>query len=390
LNQRLPRISGAQRDIARTDPNATLFIERMRDFYEEQANMATDARAGITLTAFRGIAQAVAGLPGRKSLVWVSGAFPLATYQRIIQYSADATNDPNRKRFDHVYEDLLRETDSILNDAQIAVYPVDARGLVGQLLGGAEKQGVSAGGTLLSGAEYAQTLQLASDAIIESQSTMKQAAADTGGKVYINQNELDHAVALSVADGSAYYLIGYSPDAKPDGKFHKIEVKLNRGDATVRARRGYFASTSTDEAKTTKQRDAEVFMAMQYGSPGATGVTFDARIVSPAPAAKMKVGVDFIVDPGTISAEDVGGEKKLAVEFHAVAYGADRKPAAQKDVAIKPSLKPAAYASIQQQGLPYHLDLELPPGKYQIRLGVVDQRSGYVGTADMPLVLPGK
>jgi VWFA-related protein len=392
VNQRLPRLSGALPDssVRNTGRDPGLFLSRMQDFYNEQANVVTDARVGMTLTAFRGVAQAVAGLPGRKSLVWVSGAFPLATYSRIIEYSANPNNDPNRVRIDNLYEDKLRETDSILTDAQVAVYAVDARGLVGQLLGGAESQGVDAAGALVSGAEYAQNLQLASGSLQETQATMKQVAGDTGGKVFINQNDLDHSVAMSVQDGASYYLLGYSPEGKADGKYHKIEVKVNRPGATVRARHGYYAVSSGDDAKATKQREAEVGMAMQYGSPGATGVTFDARVVPPSPAAKAKVGVDFIVDPITISAVDAGGGGKgLALEFHVAAYGTDGKMAGQKDVAIKPTLKPADFTRIQQQGLPYHVDVELPPGRYTLRLGVVDQHSGVIGTADMPLVLDG-
>src|SRR6266852_3039270 len=214
VNQRLPRLSGALPDPGVRSPvrDPGLFIQRMQEFYEEQTNVVTDARVGMTLTAFRGIAQAVAGLPGRKSLVWVSGAFPMATYSRVIQYSANPNNDPNRVRIENLYEDELRETDSILTDAQVAVYAVDARGLVGQLLGGAEDQGVSKAGTLVGGAEYAQSLQLASGALQETQATMKQVAGDTGGKFFINQNELDHSVALSVQDGASYYLLGYSPE----------------------------------------------------------------------------------------------------------------------------------------------------------------------------------
>ena len=388
VNQRLPQLSGAVPDIQRTNRDAGIFIDRMADFYNDQATLAIDLRVGMTLTAFRAIAQAVAGLPGRKSLIWVSGSFPMATYTRIIKHSADGDNDPNRVAFNELYEDRIRETDSILTDAQVAVYPVDARGLIGQLLGGAETTGLSARGTLVGGAEYAQSLQLASGSLQETQATMKQVAGDTGGKFFINQNELDHSVALSVADGESYYLLAYTPGGKPDGKFHKIEVKVNRPGVTVRARRGYYAVTSGDDAKATKQHEGEVEIAMQLASPGATGVTFDARIVPPPPAAKAKVGVDFIVDPATISTEDAGGAgRRLALEFHVAAYGVDRKMAGQKDVAIKPTLKPAEFTRIQQQGVPYHLDVELPPGRYTLRLGVVDQHSGVIGTADQPLVL---
>lgn len=390
---RLPRLSGALPDsgVRSSSRDATVFIQRMAEFYQEQTNLAMDMRVGMTLTAFRAIAQAVAGFPGRKNLIWLSGSFPMATYDRIVHYSADGDNQPNRVGFNELYEDRIRETTTALTDAQVAVYPVDARGLVGQLLGGAENQGVNAAGTLVGGAEYAQSLQLAGAGLQEAQATMKQVAGETGGKVYINQNDLEHAVALSMADGTSYYLLGYAPEGKPDGKFHKIEVKVNRPGVTVRARHGYFALLPGEDAKAVKQREGQVEMAMQAGSPGATGVTFDARVIPPPPAARMKVGIDFIVDPSTISSEDAGsGSKRLALEFHAAAYGPDRKIAGQKDVAIKPTVKAADFERIQQQGLPYRLDLDLPPGRYLFRLGVVDQRSGFIGTADLQLVLEGK
>src|SRR5712692_1517915 len=195
VDQRLPRLSGARPDSGVRSPNrdAGVFLDRMADFYNDQANLAIDMRVGMTLTAFRAVAQAVSGLPGRKSLIWVSGSFPMATYSRIIKYSADGDNDPNRVAFNELYKDRIREPTSVLTDARLAVYPVDARGLVGQLLGGAENQGVNKSGFLVGGAEYAQNLQLASGSLQESQATMKQVAGDTGGKFFINQNELDHS-----------------------------------------------------------------------------------------------------------------------------------------------------------------------------------------------------
>ena len=323
-------------------------------------------------------------------MVWVTGSFPEATYTRIIKYSADGDNSPNRVAIDQNYDDRIKETTSSLTDAQIAVYAVDARGLLGQLTGGAESQGLDVGGELKTGDEYAADLKQASSRLQDYQATLKQVAEDTGGKVFVNQNDMERSVSLSVGDGAAYYLLGYTPSGKADGKFHKIEVKVDRPNVTVRSRRGYYAlSAQSDAAK--KQRDAAVTIAMQLSSPGASGVTFDARVVPPAPASKMKVGVDFIVDPTTIGAEDAGGgSKTLALEFHAAAYGTDGKLADHRDTSIKATLKPADYTRIQQGGLPYHLDLELGPGHYMLRLGVVDQNSGIIGTADMPLDLQGK
>jgi len=391
LNQRVPRLSGANPalDVQRSPRDPAVVLRLMEDFLTEQANVVLDERVGITLTAFRAIAQSVSGLPGRKSLIWVTGSFPLATYTRIIDNSANPNNDPNRVTFDKLYEDLVRETGSRLNDARVAVYPVDARGLIGQLLGGAEESGLTGGGTLMTGEEYAQNLSLAGRSLQETQATLTQFAGDTGGLVYKNQNDLDHAVALSVQDGASYYLLGYSPEGKPDGKLHKIEVKVNRAGVSVRARRGYYSGASGD-SKAVKQREADVMMAMLPASPGATGITFDARVVPPAPAAKMKVGVDVLVDLTTLSSEDAGGgNRRLAVEFHVAAYTSDGKLAGQHDVAIKPTLKPADFTALQQQGIPHHAELELPPGRFSLRFGVVDQLTGVIGTADLALVLGG-
>ena len=384
IDQQLPRYSSVG------NANALLAVERLREFYEDPANVGIDMRVGMTLTAFRAIAQAVAGLPGRKSMLWLTGSFPLATYTRIIKYSANGDNNPNRVGFNELYEDRIRASTSILSDAQIAVYPVDARGLIGQLTNGADDQGLDAAGNLIGGAEFATRNDLAGRALQETQATMTQVAADTGGRVFTNQNDLDHSVQLSLEDGAAYYLLGYAPTSKLDGKFHKIEVKVNRPDVTVRARHGYYAlAAQSDAAK--KQRDAEVQIAMQLSSPGASGVTFDARVLPGAGSGKTKVGVDFLVDPSTVSTEDAGGGSKgLALEFHVAAYGTNGKLSDHRDTSIKAALKPADYARIQQGGIPYHLDLELGPGQYTLRLGVVDQNSGIIGTADMPLALPAK
>lgn len=381
IDQQLPRYSSVG------NANALLAVERIKEFYEDPANVGIDMRVGMTLTAFRGIAQAVAGLPGRKSMVWLTGSFPMATYTRIVKYSADGDNNPNRVGFNELYEDRISESTSILSDAQIAVYPVDARGLIGQLSNGADDQGLDAAGNLIGGAEFATRNELVSSALQETQATMKQVAEDTGGKVFINQNELDHSVQLSLADGAAYYMLGYTPTSKLDGKFHKIEVRVNRPDLTVRSRRGYYAlPMQSDAAK--KQRDAEVAIAMQLSSPGASGITFDARVLPAAGSGKTKVGVDFLVDPSTVSTEDAGGGSKgLALEFHVAAYGTNGKVADHRDTSIKAALKAADYARIQQGGIPYHLDLELGPGQYTLRLGVVDQNSGIIGTADMPLAV---
>lgn len=100
----------------------------------EQAVASVEHRASITLDALEKIARAVGGYRGRKNLIWVSASFPLAlTPDRIGRF-----NRADQASLFRSYAGRLRETASLLADAQVAVYPVDARGLVGAAIGQAE------------------------------------------------------------------------------------------------------------------------------------------------------------------------------------------------------------------------------------------------------------
>ena len=67
---------------------------------------------------------------------------------------------------------------------------------------------------------------------------MREVAAETGGKTYMNQNEIKLGVSLAAADGKASYAIGYYPENKKwDGKYRSIKVKVTHGDTEVRYRK---------------------------------------------------------------------------------------------------------------------------------------------------------
>jgi len=109
-----------------------------------------------------------------------------------------------------------------------------------------------------------------------SQETMKAVADETGGKVYINQNEVAIGVALAMQDNSASYTIGYYPeDKKWDGKYRSIRVKLARAAVQVRHRHGYFA-IDPSQLKDRKP-EQQVAEALADNAPS-TLVTFSAQV----------------------------------------------------------------------------------------------------------------
>ncbi|MFQ5723553.1 MAG: VWA domain-containing protein, partial [Terriglobia bacterium] len=199
-------------------------LESLQQFNTEQAYQSVDRRVATTLKALRMIARSTAGYPGRKNLIWVSSAFPF-------------TLEPQDFEQYRSYADEMQQTASLLTDARVAVYPVDARGLVGSSGFSATTSGA------LSGPGLAGQLSQESESLTSTQHSMRQLAKDTGGRAFVNRNDIDIAVQLGVADGSTYYSLGYYPTNKDwDGKFRRIEVRLLRKGVEVRHRRGYYAS----------------------------------------------------------------------------------------------------------------------------------------------------
>ena len=81
---------------------------------------------------------------------------------------------------------------------------------------------------------------------------MKEIAAQTGGKAYMNQNDIKDGIALAASDEKASYSLGYYPENKKwDGKFRNIKVKVAQGDTQLRYRKGYFAIEPGPTQRTT-------------------------------------------------------------------------------------------------------------------------------------------
>ncbi|HEX7424988.1 MAG TPA: VWA domain-containing protein [Terriglobales bacterium] len=387
-------VRGAQGSAAR------LLLVRMSEFLNEQVKFAIDERAQRTQAALRLLSRRLAGYPGRKNLVWVSAGFPIEITSQVVQLTTDAdvlaqgaTNAAPQERVDKSYEDDLHQLAAELTDAQVSVYSVDAHGLVGSTLADASSQGTNAAGLLRTGAEFGATVARSGIALQRTQDTLLTLSTESGGRLFKNSNDISGAVATSVADGSSYYLLAYYPENKNwDGKFRKIQVKLDKPGLEVRHRSGYFARDAVQWAKNKdKSRDGELAASMSLGAPSETMVIFDARVLPPEPSSKMKVPVEFLVNPTTIAGEQMkDGGLHYVIEFHVAAYSSEGKLVVHKDTAMDAPVKADRLQAFMQQGIPFRTDLDLGPGRYRLRLAVRDGRTGYSGTTEIPLVLGGK
>jgi VWFA-related protein len=327
-----------------------------------------DRRAVMTLEALNSLSRILGGLPGRKNLIWVTGDLPftLIPEDRTVNKAELEEDLPslNTRRvsehsagnyaatFRESHGEEIREVETRLASAQVAVYPVDARGL---------------------------SISLATD----SQETMREVARETGGRAYVNQNEIKVGVERAFQDDLAAYTIGYYPDNKKyDGKYRQIKVKVKRDGLEVQSRRGYYAIDPTQTKGYNPQ--AEVVSALGEAVPS-TLIAFSAQVKPPSDnSAKDKIGVTFLVDANTLSAEDANGGKHLNVAMYATLYSPAGKVLANRSQKVDQAFDAATYQKILQQGLMLHLDLDPQPGNNQLRLAVQDGRTGLVGTIDAP------
>jgi VWFA-related protein len=337
---------------------------QVESFQNQAAGYALEVRTLVTIQAMRDLARALGGLPGRKNVVWLTAEFPfdlipedtnksdaevLADLPSMANVRNDAVNNSAGNALSQqraLHNQQIREAQSALASAGVAIYPVDMRGI------------------------------MASGIDVNTTSSLEELARQTGGKAYVNQNEIKNGIALAVSDEKASYSLGYYPENKKwDGKFRTIKVKVDQGDREIRYRKGYFALDPTQVKN--PNHESDVAEAMEFREP-ATQVSFMAQAKSTGPG---KVRVVFLVDAHTLSTEDTGGSKKMNVSLYASAYDANGKNLGTRSLKVDRVFDAATYQQILDKGMMVPIDMDLPASASQLRLAVLDNRTGFIGTA---------
>lgn len=375
-----------------------------------------DERVHMTLDAFRQLALYLSGIPGRKNIIWFSGSFPIGL-----------DPDPTmRNGFDAArsYSAEIRQTNESLAAARVSVYPVDARGLMNNSTVDASYTpggGIAGGGSGGFGhgrrpgmaSPVANDTQDAMASNAQEEASMRQIAKETGGKAYINTNGLQDAVADAVQNGSSYYTIAYMPENKNfDGRFRKLQVRVDGGGYNLAYRDGYYADPASKIETLNAAQNTPILAAMLHGAPPATQIVFNTRVLpatdphfrdtkfssTPAgeDAAQLKSPlhrtiVDWLVDPrGLDLAPAADGTRIGNVEFVLVAYDSDGKRVNYVDRRLPFALNAEQYARIRATGFPLRMELDLPAGNFSLRLAVYDLSSGHIGSMEVPLQIAAK
>ncbi|HMK30096.1 MAG TPA: VWA domain-containing protein [Terriglobales bacterium] len=388
----------SNQNLSATDPFVKLLaddVEALLAFqYGEEGEYYRTRAAELTLEGLQHIAQAYAGIPGRKSLLWITGGLPFdvdknGTLRSPAQFFKGVTNAMNyggtastngalpplpdatnliRDDQLKVLEPLYQQTLRALSAANMAVYPIDARGLV-VYFPGADSQGINL--TL----SHEQELLHA-----ESRNSLDRFAQMTGGKICFNHNDLAECFRDADTDTDRYYLLGYYRDQKiKKAGWRTIEVRLQRPDAVVRARDGYFYSPEGPDSKSARQMDVSLALASPLDY---TAVPFTAKwrkVGATGADGKNPLRFDLYLPPGAAFIDEQHGNA-LNLDFVALASTPKGERADQVAQTITANLKPEAMTQIRTDGINYNNTLKLAPGHYTVRFIVRDNSSGRMGS----------
>lgn len=390
-------------DVLGNDPNGAELLANMQQFEADIQAFQLQMRARMTLDALNTLAHYLSGLPGRKNVIWFSGSFPI-----------NILPDGDLKfPFNDVAScaDEFRDTTDLLSRAQVAVYPIDARGLVTEPMMNAQN----------SGGRYARNpANFAKDSVkffqqnSSEHGTMQQMAEDTGGEAFVNTNGLKEAVAKAVEAGSNYYTIAYTPtNQKWNGDYRNIQVELARKGLTLSYRRGYYADDPdrpqhSQETKVEGNGQASSYnpmrLAMMRGGPEPTEIvlatsirrstdaTEDKPVAGNMPAPKasgpyQRYTVVISVDPHALDCPAAADQSRTcSLDVATFVYDPDGALKNSVMTGLNARIPPDRVAAVLRSGIRFRQEISVPAkGESFLRIGVHDARSGRIGAVEVPV-----
>lgn len=410
-------ITGAGADQTSPAGAAPLVVEAAANFQQFEAEttaIQTQMRLQYTLDAFNALGHYLAAFPGRKNLIWFSGAFPLNVLPDASLQNSFAVANVN--------QDAFHEMTNLLAKAQVAVYPVDARGLTAPPVYSASSSGRRYGTN--PQAINSQLSQFNTSQASE-HTTMDTLAENTGGRAFYNTNALSDAVSKAVDAGANYYTLTYSPtDHTQDGGYRKITVECTGGSAGANLhlsyRHGYYAS---DAARKQVSGQSAVTLsgstggpaaialayqraAMSRGAPAPQEILFTARVLpaantteaTPVQSNRLSAGVspkgpfrrydiDYVVLPkdATLTLQP-DGRRQGAINFMVYVFDGAGELLNAESTSLSLNLNPKDYATFLHNALQMHLEVSVPVrGESFLRIGVSDVPSNRFGVVEIPV-----
>ena len=323
--------------------------------------------ADLKLAALQDAARSLSQYPEKKALIYISSGIQKSGVDNQSQ---------------------LRATVNTAVRANVAFYPIDARGLSALVPGGDATQQGAVGTNLYSGAGQ-NTLR---QNFFNQQETLSTLAIDTGGKALLDSNDLTDGIRQVQQDFTSYYVLSYvSSNQAQDGRYRRIQVKLAPRDATLRAklnyREGYYAP-ATFARRSEVDKEAELSQALMSDNP----IT-DLPIAVEVDYFRLEKDKYFapisVKVPGSaLEFHKKGAKQATELDFIADVFDARNRSAATVRDTIPLKVDQSTAGQVIQKSIQYDTGVTLTPGTYKLRFVARENGEGKTGTFETSFTIP--
>lgn len=334
-----------------------------------------------SMAALVAIAAHINSIPGHKDLVWVASDNALANWT---DQAAGNDKGPN------TIGRLAIPTQEVLNDAHVSLYPLDASQLTSlatdaslennsvqlnpAIQGLDEKADLEAHEASMTDGRAAAQMRQDLHAV---QPAIQQLAQATGGRSFPRADNIIGDLSSVVQDGHASYLLSFSPDTQPDGKYHQITVTVPAQlGIKLRYRTGYLYSK---EPSTLKDRLTQAVWQPQDESEIGLSAHWDHASQGAAISLNI-VGSDI----GLAQEGDLWTDK---LDIFLVQRDDTTTRAQAKEQTLALNLKPETYQKVLHDGIPFAEYVDHEQNFGTTRIIVVDENSGRMGSVTLPVMV---
>ena len=327
-----------------------------------------DASAGErirqTLMSLMEIADAFAGIPGRKSMIWATAGFPFEVNDAAAFVKGGAQESQGNAGMLTLYEQTWRT----LEAANIAVYPLDVSGLINPAY-------ASAG----MGEPPPQHVHIDMNV-----TNLENFADMTGGRFCDRSLDARKCFEVAASDSSDYYLLGiYDKSGTEKPGWRKLSVRPLREGMRVRARSGYYLGAGAREADT----DAQLMQRALFSTFEYTGLPLNVRVLRTGAGSKpgmRKVSFEYSIPAGAVHVNEEG-EGQVKLEFGAAARDSTGKMVGSFSKILGGTISETQAKQVREKGILFHGTMELAPGEYEISFAVMDHVNEHTGSVGAPL-----
>ena len=327
-----------------------------------------DASAGerirLTLMSLMEIADAFAGIPGRKSMIWATAGFPFEVNDAAAFAKEAGHESPGNSGMLNLYEQTWRT----LEAANIAVYPLDVSGLINPAYVGAGM-----------GEPLPQHVHMDMNV-----TNLENFADMTGGRFCDRSMDARKCFEEAASDSSDYYLLGiYDKSGAEKPGWRKLSVRPSREGMRVRARSGYYLGAGAREPDTDAQlMERALFSTFEY-----TGMPLNVRMLRTEAGSKpgmRKVSFEYSIPAGAVHVDEEGGGQ-VKLEFAAGARDSAGKLAGSFSKVVGGMVSEAQAKQVREKGILFNGTMELTPGEYAMSFAVMDKVNEHTGSVAAPL-----